>query len=140
MAKEFIDEHALKRVRGDTLESSTLRSDLAARLLFLQGTLLEAVGVVKSPDESKGGIGLKGTIINCDENEYIKNKIATVEGEINQLKNNSEKSNFITKRDLNLENILKELDNCDSNRLEEISRKLGIPETEEDVVGSMMSL
>lgn len=48
---KFIDELAVKRVNalGD-LESTTLRSDLVARYLFLNESLLEGVGVVESED------------------------------------------------------------------------------------------
>lgn len=51
MSVKFIDELAVKRVNSEgELESTTLRSDLVARYLFMNEALLNGLGIVKSSD------------------------------------------------------------------------------------------
>lgn len=88
----IIDHSSIKRVsQDDGLESITLRSDLAARYIFLNETLLEGIGAVKVDDKFRTMLGLKEIIKDennnpiTDETEYLRKWKATLEKEVAQL-------------------------------------------------------
>lgn len=93
----IIDHSSIKRVtQDDGLESITLRSDLAARYIFLNETLLEGIGAVKVDDKYKQTIDLKEVIkyedgkVIVDEMEYLKKWQDKLQKEINEITENKE--------------------------------------------------
>lgn len=117
----IIEHSSIKRVsQDDGLESITLRSDLAARYIFLNETLLEGLGVVQVDDKFKKMLDLKEVIkdednnIILDEMEYLRKWENQLKEEVEREENkgdNLQSSNEVLKNnESKLNQLIKSLD------------------------------
>lgn len=122
----IIDHSSIKRVsQDDGLESITLRSDLAARYIFLNETLFEGLGAIEIDQRFREMVGLKEIIkdrdgnLIVDEMKFLENWESQLQNDVNELeKSDGEFNTNSVDSSHNLDQLIKALDGPFKNEAE----------------------
>ena len=116
------DHSSILRVSGDSLESITLRSDLAARSSFLVGTLLEGVGVIEPSPSGSTTVELSDVIqTGISDTEYLEQWKERLEKEVDEC----EKQQLVQEETVDkTTELLQQMDSQPLRNIEDVQKEL----------------